>query len=98
MSKNGAPPPYGFVPPQSAPPSYAQAVNGVPPSSPYVPQQTTSTHIVSELPIHFRFANKYQFDSIYCNVLQLGDNSRTNRTTSYSYDMSQLFGRDRYTN
>lgn len=48
MSKNGAPPPYGFVPPQSAPPSYAQAVGGVPPSSPYVPpQQAAATHIVT---------------------------------------------------
>ena len=36
---------YGFVPPPSAPPSYAQAVGGVPPSSPFKPtappQQTT---------------------------------------------------------
>lgn len=30
MSKND-PPAYGFVPPPSAPPSYAQAVNGVQP-------------------------------------------------------------------
>lgn len=33
------PPTYGFtVPPPAAPPSYAQAVGGVPPSSPYQPQ------------------------------------------------------------
>lgn len=47
MSKNGAPPPYGFVPPPSAPPSYAQAVGGVPPSSPYVPQNAAITQIVT---------------------------------------------------
>ncbi|XP_031618021.1 lipopolysaccharide-induced tumor necrosis factor-alpha factor homolog [Contarinia nasturtii] len=53
MSKNGQPPPaYGFVAPPSAPPSYAQAVGGVPPSSPFVPQQATTTHIVTTvLPI-----------------------------------------------
>lgn len=45
MSKNGAPPPYGFVPPPSAPPSYAQAVGGVAPVSPFVPEQ--QTHIVT---------------------------------------------------
>ncbi|XP_050513602.1 LITAF domain-containing protein [Diabrotica virgifera virgifera] len=40
MSKNNymMPPPYG--PPQAAPPSYAQAVGGVPPSSPYVPHHS----------------------------------------------------------
>lgn len=38
MSKND-PPPYGFVPPPSAPPSYAQAMGGVPPSAPFTPQQ-----------------------------------------------------------
>uniref|UniRef100_A0A182R1C4 LITAF domain-containing protein n=1 Tax=Anopheles farauti TaxID=69004 RepID=A0A182R1C4_9DIPT len=42
MTKDG-PPPYGFVPPQSAPPSYAQAVGGVPPSSPFTPQQPVLT-------------------------------------------------------
>lgn len=47
MSKNGAPPPYGFVPPPSAPPSYAQAVGGVPPSSPFVPQNAATTQIVT---------------------------------------------------
>jgi len=36
MSKNHTPPPYG--PPPAAPPSYTQAVGGVPPTSPYVPQ------------------------------------------------------------
>ncbi|XP_055686908.1 LITAF domain-containing protein [Lutzomyia longipalpis] len=41
--KNGtAPPPYGFVPPPSAPPSYAQAVGGVPPVSPFTPQTNTT--------------------------------------------------------
>lgn len=39
MSKESAPPPYGFVQPPSAPPSYSEAVNGVPPSSPFTPQQ-----------------------------------------------------------
>lgn len=44
MEKNGSPPPYvwGKVntiqPPPAAPPSYAQAVGGVGPSSPYTPQ------------------------------------------------------------
>jgi lipopolysaccharide-induced tumor necrosis factor-alpha factor len=41
MSKenpSAPPPPYQYVPPQ-APPSYAQAVGGVPPSSPFTPQQ-----------------------------------------------------------
>lgn len=47
MSKNGAPPPYGFVPPPSAPPSYAQAVGGVQPSSPFTPQQVGPTRIVT---------------------------------------------------
>lgn len=47
MSKNGPPPPYGFVPPPSAPPSYAQAVGGVQPSSPFTPQQITTTRIVT---------------------------------------------------
>lgn len=37
MSKNGPPPPYGFVPPPSAPPSYAQAVGGVAPSAAFTP-------------------------------------------------------------
>ncbi|KAG5889723.1 hypothetical protein JTB14_010197 [Gonioctena quinquepunctata] len=35
------PPPYG--PPPAAPPSYAQAVGGVPPSSPYVPNHSFVT-------------------------------------------------------
>lgn len=39
MSKSSEPPPYGFVPPPSAPPSYSQAVGGVPPTSPFQPQQ-----------------------------------------------------------
>ena len=43
MSKNGPPPPYGFVPPQSAPPSYAQAVGGVQPTSPFTPHQQATT-------------------------------------------------------
>lgn len=38
MSKSGQPPAYG--PPPAAPPSYAQAVGGVPPTSPYVPHHT----------------------------------------------------------
>jgi lipopolysaccharide-induced tumor necrosis factor-alpha factor len=45
MSKEAAsapPPPYGFVP-QQAPPSYAQAVGGVHPSSPFTPQQNVLT-------------------------------------------------------
>ncbi|CAH1102059.1 unnamed protein product [Psylliodes chrysocephalus] len=43
MSKNNyqMPPPYG--PPQAAPPSYAQAVGGVSPSSPYVPHHVLVT-------------------------------------------------------
>lgn len=48
MIKNGnAPPSYGFVPPPSAPPSYAQAVGGVPPTSPFTQQQPGTTHIVT---------------------------------------------------
>lgn len=45
MSKsNGAdPPPYGFVPPASAPPSYTEAVGGVTPSAPFTPQQPILT-------------------------------------------------------
>ncbi|KAF7271583.1 LITAF domain-containing protein-like [Rhynchophorus ferrugineus] len=36
MSKGSSvPPPYG--PPPAAPPSYAQAVGGVPPTAPYIP-------------------------------------------------------------
>lgn len=36
MSKGyDVPPPYG--PPPAAPPSYAQAVGGVPPTAPYIP-------------------------------------------------------------
>lgn len=35
-NKETMPPPYYGTPP-SAPPTYAQAVGGVPPSSPYVP-------------------------------------------------------------
>lgn len=38
MSKSSAPPAYGAPP--AAPPSYAQAVGGVPPTSPYIPQHT----------------------------------------------------------
>ncbi|KAK9885893.1 hypothetical protein WA026_013767 [Henosepilachna vigintioctopunctata] len=37
---SGGPPGYGEGPPPSAPPSYAEAVRGVPPASPYVPQQS----------------------------------------------------------
>lgn len=45
MSKDSMPPPYGTpsygAPPYdqhpSAPPTYVQAIRGVPPSSPYVP-------------------------------------------------------------
>lgn len=47
MSKSSEPPPYGFVPPPSAPPSYSQAVGGVPPTSPYQPQQFSATRIVT---------------------------------------------------
>lgn len=50
MTKNGTavpPPAYGFVPPPSAPPSYAQAVGGVLPTSPFTPQQPGTTHIVT---------------------------------------------------
>lgn len=50
MSKHGPPPPYSFVPPPSAPPSYAQAVNGVPPSRPFVPPITT-TIVTTVVPI-----------------------------------------------
>lgn len=32
---NAPPPPYGFQPPQAAPPSYSQAMGGVPPTSPF---------------------------------------------------------------
>lgn len=50
MSKQ-APPSYGFaVPPQSAPPSYAQAVGGVPPASPFtpnIPQQSGGPTIIT---------------------------------------------------
>lgn len=38
MSKHNAPPAYG--PPPAAPPSYSQAVGGVPPSSPFTPGQS----------------------------------------------------------
>lgn len=56
MSKQQAPPPsYGFaVPPPSAPPSYAQAVGGVPPASPFipnVPQQNGPTIITTVVPV-----------------------------------------------
>lgn len=38
MDKHSMPPPYSSEPTvPSAPPTYAQAVRGVPPSSPYVP-------------------------------------------------------------
>jgi len=47
MSKSSEPPPYGFVPPPSAPPSYSQAVGGVPPTSPFQPQQFGATRIVT---------------------------------------------------
>lgn len=53
MSKD-APPAYGFVPPPSAPPSYAQAVGGVPPASPYtatVPQPTGPAIITTVVPV-----------------------------------------------
>ncbi|XP_025832521.1 cell death-inducing p53-target protein 1 isoform X2 [Agrilus planipennis] len=40
MSKNGAPPSYNYGPPPAAPPSYAQAVGGVPPTSPYIPHHS----------------------------------------------------------
>lgn len=49
MEKNGYnPPPYGWSndqPPPAAPPSYAQAVGGVGPSSPYTPQYPPSKRI-----------------------------------------------------
>jgi len=38
MNKPNAPPAYG--PPPAAPPSYSQAVGGVPPSSPFTPGQS----------------------------------------------------------
>lgn len=50
MSKSGPPPPYGLVAPPSAPPSYAQAIGGVAPSSPFTPhqqQQSNGTTIVT---------------------------------------------------
>ncbi|XP_058460239.1 lipopolysaccharide-induced tumor necrosis factor-alpha factor homolog isoform X1 [Malaya genurostris] len=53
MSKD-APPAYGFVPPPSAPPSYAQAVGGVPPASPYtanIPQPTGASIITTVVPV-----------------------------------------------
>ncbi|XP_062543759.1 LITAF domain-containing protein-like [Armigeres subalbatus] len=55
MSKE-APPSYGFVvPPQSAPPSYAQAVGGVPPASPFTPnasqQNRGPTIITTVVPV-----------------------------------------------
>lgn len=40
MSKANAPPAYG--PPPAAPPSYSQAVGGVPPSSPFTPGHSLS--------------------------------------------------------
>ncbi|KAG5679424.1 hypothetical protein PVAND_008991 [Polypedilum vanderplanki] len=48
MSKS-EPPPYGFVPPPQAPPSYAQAINGVNAAAPLTPQQPilTAQHIVT---------------------------------------------------
>lgn len=45
MSKSGQPPPplgFSAAPPPSAPPSYAQAMGGVPPQAPYYPQQGPS--------------------------------------------------------
>lgn len=54
MSKNGGPPAYGFIPPPSAPPSYAQAVGGVPPAGQYVPQHAvdgTTTIVTTVVPI-----------------------------------------------
>lgn len=53
MSKE-APPAYGFVPPQSAPPSYAQAVGGVPPANPYtanIPQPSAPQIITTVVPV-----------------------------------------------
>ncbi|XP_026478627.1 cell death-inducing p53-target protein 1 isoform X2 [Ctenocephalides felis] len=51
---NAPPPPYGFqAPPPAAPPSYSQAMGGVPPTSPFTaakspfPQQQTSPPIVT---------------------------------------------------
>jgi hypothetical protein len=38
MNKYSPPPAYG--PPPAAPPSYSQAVGGVPPSSPFTPGQS----------------------------------------------------------
>lgn len=38
MNKYNPPPAYG--PPPAAPPSYSQAVGGVPPSSPFTPGQS----------------------------------------------------------
>lgn len=49
MSKNGvgAPPSYSNVLPQSAPPSYAEAIGGVKPSSPFTPQVMNQTTILT---------------------------------------------------
>lgn len=48
MSKQD-PPPYGFVPPPQAPPSYAQAINGCNAANPLTPQQPilAAQHIVT---------------------------------------------------
>lgn len=55
MSKNGGPPAYGFIPPPSAPPSYAQAVGGVQPAGQsFIPQHAvdgTTTIVTSIVPI-----------------------------------------------
>lgn len=40
MSKNGLSPPPPYGPPQQAPPSYAQAVGGVAPTSPFIPHHS----------------------------------------------------------
>lgn len=45
MSKPTAPP--DFAPAPLAPPSYAQAVGGVPPTSPYTPNQTCKYNLLN---------------------------------------------------
>lgn len=53
--QSSGPPTYGFVPPPSAPPSYAQAVGGVQPTSPFkpsgAPQQHQQTIVTTVVPI-----------------------------------------------
>lgn len=96
MSKNVNPPPYGMnPPPPAAPPSYAQAVGGVPPSSPYVPNHACKSKNTTIHKIDLWYNLLFSFSgTTNC------DDSCTAWTPTDSYDMSTLsrWGRHRYKN